>query len=161
MSWVWPEPACRRETDLQSWGSVLAGITWWHLTAGSRETDVTQAYFQISAFSKIFHLKPAYLCEVVMLTLRSPSRACMSGGMLLFTQSCPAFCNPMIPCPSLSPGACSNSRPLSRWCHLTTLSSVTPSSCLQSFPASGSFPMSRLFPSAKVLELQLQHQSFQ
>ena len=53
-----------------------------------------------------------------------------------------------LPCPSLSPGARSNSCPLSRWCHPTLSSSVVPfSSCLQSFPASGSFPMSWLFAS--------------
>ena len=53
-----------------------------------------------------------------------------------------------LPCPSLSPRACSNSRPLNRWCHPTILSSVVPfSSCLQSFPASGSFPMSQFFTS--------------
>ena len=41
-------------------------------------------------------------------------------------------------CPSPSPGACSNSCPLSQWCHPTTSSSVIPfSSCLQSFPTSG------------------------
>ena len=51
-------------------------------------------------------------------------------------------------CPSLSPRACSNSCPLSRWCHPTISSSVVPfSSCLQSFPASGSFPMSQFFAS--------------
>ena len=49
-------------------------------------------------------------------------------------------------CLSLCPGVCSNSRPLSRWCH-PTISSVTSSSCLQSFTASGSLPMSQLFPS--------------
>ena len=50
------------------------------------------------------------------------------------------------PCPSPTPGAYSNSHPLSLWCHPTISSSVIPfSSCLQSFPASGSFPMSRLF----------------
>ena len=44
------------------------------------------------------------------------------------------------PCPSPATGACSNSCPLSRWCHPTISSSVVPfSSCLQSFPASGSF----------------------
>ena len=54
----------------------------------------------------------------------------------------------MLFCPSLSLGVCSNSHPLSRWCHPTISSSVVPfSSCLQSFPASGSFPMSCLFPS--------------
>ena len=53
-----------------------------------------------------------------------------------------------LPCPSPTPGACSNSCPLSRWCHPTISSSVVPfSSCPQSFPASGSFPMSQLFPS--------------
>ena len=51
-----------------------------------------------------------------------------------------------LPCPSLSPGACSNSCPLSWWCHPTISSSVVPfSSCLQYFPASGSFLMSWLF----------------
>ena len=44
------------------------------------------------------------------------------------------------PCPLSTPGVYSNSRPLSRWCHPTISSSVIPfSSCLQSFPASGSF----------------------
>ena len=41
------------------------------------------------------------------------------------------------------PGACSNSYTLSWWCHPTISSSVIPFSCLQSFPASGSFPMSQ------------------
>ena len=51
-------------------------------------------------------------------------------------------------CPSLSPRACSDSCPLSRWCHLTISSSAAPfSSCLQSFPASGFFPINWLFAS--------------
>ena len=52
-----------------------------------------------------------------------------------------------IPCPSLFPGICTNSCPLSRLCHPTISSSVALFSCPQSFPASGSFPMSRLFAS--------------
>ena len=52
------------------------------------------------------------------------------------------------PCPSSTPGVYPNSCPLSRWCHRTILSSVIPfPSCLQTFPASGSFPMSRFFAS--------------
>ena len=52
------------------------------------------------------------------------------------------------PCPSPSPRACSNSRPLSRWCHPTISSFVIPfSSHLQYFPASGSFQMSQFFKS--------------
>ena len=69
--------------------------------------------------------------------------------------------------PSLSPGVWSDSCPLSRWSHPTISSSVaTFSSCPQSFPASGSFPMSRLFapggqsmgasPSASVFPVNIQ-----
>ena len=51
-------------------------------------------------------------------------------------------------CPTISPGVCSNSCPLGRWCHPTISSPVVPfSSCPQSFSASGSFPMCRLFAS--------------
>ena len=52
-----------------------------------------------------------------------------------------------LPCPSPSPGAFSNSCPLSQWCHPTISSSVIPFSCLQSFPASVSFLTSQLFSS--------------
>ena len=53
-----------------------------------------------------------------------------------------------LPCPSPTPRACSNSGPLSRWCHPAISSSVDSFSfCPQSFPASGSFPMSRIFAS--------------
>ena len=52
------------------------------------------------------------------------------------------------PCPSPTSGVPTNPCPLSRWCHPAISSSVVPfSSCLQSFPASGSFPMSQLFAS--------------
>ena len=66
-------------------------------------------------------------------------------------QLCPTLCDPMDcstpgPCPSPTHGIHSNSHPLSRWCHPAISSSVVPlSSCLQSLPASGSFPMSQLF----------------
>ena len=68
-------------------------------------------------------------------------------------QSCPTLRphglqHARLPCPSPIPGACSNSCPSSWWCHPTISSSVIPfSSCLQPFPASGSFPMSQFFTS--------------
>ena len=67
------------------------------------------------------------------------------------------------PCPSWTPGIHSNSYPLSRWYHPAISSSVVPfSSCPQSLSASESFPMSQFFAwGGKVLEFQLQHQSFQ
>ena len=72
------------------------------------------------------------------------------------------------PCPSPIPGACSNSCPLSQWCHPTISSSVIHfSACLLSFPASGSFPGSQFFTlggqrtavsaSASVLPINIQN----
>ena len=75
--------------------------------------------------------------------------------LLLFSRSVVSDClwphglqHARLPCPSTTPGACSNSCPLSWWCHPIIPSSVTPFfSCPQSFPASGSFPLSWLFAS--------------
>ena len=69
------------------------------------------------------------------------------------TQSCPTLRPHELqrarpPCPSPTPGVYPNSCPLSLWCHPTISSSVVPfSSCLQSFPTSGSFQMNQLFVS--------------
>ena len=68
-------------------------------------------------------------------------------------QSCPTLWphgvqQASLPCPSLSPGVCSNSCLSSHWWHPTISSSVVPfSSCPQSFPESWSFPMSQFFTS--------------
>ena len=80
--------------------------------------------------------------------------SCDVFGFLSVQFSCSVMSNSLwprglqharLPCPSPSPGACSNSCPLSRWCHPTISSSTIPfSSCPQSFPASGSFQMSQL-----------------
>ena len=75
--------------------------------------------------------------------------------LLLFSRSVVSNClqphglqHTRLPLTSLSPGVCSNSCPMSQWCHPIISSSVAYfSSCLQSFPASGSSPMSRLFAS--------------
>ena len=87
------------------------------------------------------------------------------------TQSCPTLCDPIdcsmpgFPVHHPTPGACLNSCPLNWWCHPTISSPITPfSSCLQSFPASGSFPMNQFFPaggqstraSASVLPMNIQ-----
>ena len=89
--------------------------------------------------------------------LRSP--ICLLAGVvavLFFT--CSVVSNSLllcglqhikISCPSLSPWVCSNSCPLHQWYHGTISSSAAPfSSCLQSFPASGSFPRSQFFTSS-------------
>ena len=53
-----------------------------------------------------------------------------------------------LPCPSPTPRVCSNTCSLSQWCHPIISSSVIPFSCLQSFPASGFFPISWFFASS-------------
>ena len=96
------------------------------------------------------------------------------GIMSLLSFSCSVMSEPLQPhglqhtrysCPSPSPRACSNSRPLSQWCHPTISSSVVPSSsCFLRFPALRSFPMSRsshqvdksITASASVLSMNIQ-----
>ena len=101
-------------------------------------------------------------------TISSDKDFYLSIGPLCSVQfSCSVMSNSLRPrglqharpsCPSPTPRVYSNSCPLRWWCHPAIWSSVIAfSSYLQSFPASGSFPMSQ----TKVLEFQLQHQSFQ
>ena len=102
------------------------------------------------------NLKASLFYVLFSLQLLLQSSATTVGmGYLLFSHSAMSdslrphgLQQTRLPCPSPSPGACSNSCPLSWWCHSTILSSVVPfSSCLQSFPASGSFSVSQLFTS--------------
>ena len=92
----------------------------------------------------------AFLLHPSTLHLPFPLPCCCCS----VAQSCPTLCrhhglqHAKFPCSSSSPGACSNSCPLSQRYHPTISSSVIPfSSCLLSFPASGSFPMSWPFAS--------------
>ena len=104
------------------------------------------------------------------LTLRSK----LVTVVLLFLFNCPVGSDSLLPhglqhgrlpCPLPTSGACSNSCPSSWWCHPTISSSVVLfSSCLQSFPASRSFPMSWLFASGGQsigASAPIQYQSFQ
>ena len=96
-----------------------------------------------------------YMTQIVIMLYEDPNKVtefliCMSCSV---AKLCPTLKrhelqNSRLPCPSLSPWVCSNSCPLSQWCYPTISSSLVPfSSCLQSFPASGSFPMSQHFVS--------------
>ena len=91
--------------------------------------------------------------ELAFSNLWKPDPPCLSGflpyGLFRGRVSCVGSQqNARPPCPSPTPGVYSKSCPFSQWCHPTISSSVIPfSSHLQSFPASGSFPKSRFFPS--------------
>ena len=84
----------------------------------------------------------AYWQEVIQFSSVQFSRSVISDSLHLH-----GLQHARRPCPSPTPGIYSDSCPLSRWCHPTILFFVIPFSCLQSFPASGSFQMSQLFAS--------------
>ena len=99
----------------------------------------------LAEFDESWHLNCNVSSELWMRCI-SPFFCCS------VTKSCLTLWDPMehakTPCPSSSPWVCSNSCPLSQWCHPTISSSVVPfSSCLPSFPASGSFQMRQFFTS--------------
>ena len=141
----------------------------WSLLTDVLERENTKPWWPITTlwgkkWSRIL------FCRCLVLVKKNFKGRVLMWLFLLYSvvHSCPTLCNPMdssttgFPDLHQSPGACSNSRPLSQWFHPTILSSVVPFSCLQSFPASGSFPMKcSSHQVAKVLEFQLQHQSFQ
>ena len=90
------------------------------------------------------------ICKIGILGITSPicECSCCSVAKSCLTLRPHELQHIRFPYPSVTPGTCSNSCPLSQWCHPDISSSFTPfSSCPQSFPPSGSFPMSRLFTS--------------
>ena len=99
---------------------MLLQMPWLHSFYRLRKYSIVYVYHIFFQFSSV------HFCHSVM------SNSLQPCGMQ----------HASLPHPSLTTGACSNSRPLSWWCHPTILSSVIPfSSHLQSFPALGSFPM--------------------
>ena len=87
-------------------------------------------------------------CKILNMTLLAWVVVPLLSRVWLFAAHGLQHASAVLPCPSPPPGACSNSYPLSQWCHSTTSSSVVPfSSCLQSCPASGSCLISWLFVS--------------
>ena len=135
-TWVqslgWEDPL---EEEVATLSSILAWrIPWTEepgglRSVGHKESDRTEWH------KKMFH-------GCLIFPVSSFSRSVMSDSLQPH-----GLQHSMFLCPSSSPGACSNSCPLSWWCHPAISSSVVPFPCLQSFPASGSFPVSQLFAS--------------
>ena len=135
---------------------VLSGLTWVRWLGDKKKAWLCQYFTSLTLVT----LTEEFLKIMILLQYSSVqfSHSVVSDS---FRPHEPQHSSP--PCLSPTPGVHPNPCPLSRWCHPTISSSVIPlSSCPQSFPASGSFQMSQFFASgAKVLEFQLQHQSFQ
>ena len=107
--------------------SILAWKIPWMSPWGRKEWETTEQLYFMTAFN--------FCC-------------CCSITKSCLTLQPDGWQQARFPCPSLSPAVCSNSCPSSQWCHPNISSSVIPfSSCLQFFPASGSFPMSQFFTS--------------
>ena len=138
---TWKQPRC---PSADEWIGKL-----WYIYTMEYYSAIKKNAFE-SVLMKLMKLEPIIQSEV---SQKEKHQYSISLGQF----SCSVVCNSLRPhesqhtrppCPSPTPGVHSNSCPLSRWCHPAISSSVVPfSSCSQSLPASGSFPMSQLFAS--------------
>ena len=141
--WKLCEPCCQGNGEAEP-GSCPHGltpypigqnlVTWTHLTA--RKAGKCSLYGDIPILS---YKSPMELGKDQFSSVQLFSRVWLWSHGLQHARP---------PCPSPTPRVYPNSCPLSRWCHPTISSSVVPFSCLQSFPASGFFPMSQFFASS-------------
>ena len=128
------------------WGSVLTSLIYMQQPS----THTTTCWRDCFAI-----LHPCLLCWSLTIgmwihfwALCSVDLRCCSVAKTCLTRAIPWAAAGQACLSSLSPGACSNSCPASRWCHPTISSSAAPFSfCFQSFSASGSFPVGQLFAS--------------
>ena len=134
-TWVWVNSGSWWWTGkpgmLQSMGWQRVGLDW--------ATELNWITNWTDDNMKIFNINPIIILK--RMSVSQFSHSFMSNS--LWPQG---LQHSRLPCPSPTPGAYSNSCPWSQWCHPPISSSVVPfSSCPQSLPASGSFPVSQLF----------------
>ena len=119
------------------------GADWWFLSLGQAKTKFLEASFREEVWASAgAGLVAGFRVLGVGVQFSSVAQSCLT--------LCPShgLQQARLPCPSPTLGVYPNPCPSSRWCHSTISSSVVPfSSCLHSFPASGSFPMSQYFAS--------------
>ena len=114
--------------------------------------DLEQHYFELKwgahLYMDFFSRVNATVLHKPWTSVGNPDRVQFSGSVMSDSLQPHGLQHARLPCPSPAPRACSNSWLSCQWCHPTISSSVVPfSSCLQSFPASGSFPKSQFFAS--------------
>ena len=148
---AWKTPQTEEPGRLQSIALQTVGDDWTtslslSLYYGFHRLGTDFYFSWTSAYT--WHTEPLYKVGQCLLMTYTFSSAQLSS-----VQSCPTLRlsesqSTRPPCPSPTPEVYSNSCPSSRWCHPAISSSAVPfSSCPQSLPASGSFPMSQLSPS--------------
>ena len=152
--WLFVTMDCRQPGSSVC-GILQARILEWVIIPFSRESFRLRSWTQISHIASIFFTiwanKEARWHKYSPFSPWGGKAVSQGVQFSSVTQSClnlqpHGLQHTRLPCPSPTPGACSNSSPLSWWCHATISSSVTHfSSCLQSFPALGSFAMSHFF----------------
>ena len=104
---------------------------------GAKISDTRELHINCTSYPLLVSAREIDFCLVSVQFSRSVVSNCLWPHGLQHSRP---------PCPSPTSRACSNSCPLSQWCHPTISSSVIPFfSCLQSYPASGSFPVSQFF----------------
>ena len=121
-------------------------VFFWQIFKIDQSFDVKRALCHLLALKWLVLITHYNLCS--LLTFLVPSFYSVQFSHSIMSNSLwpHGLQHTRLPCPLPTPGACSNSRPLSQWCHPTISSSVVPfPSCLQSFPASGSLQMSQCF----------------
>ena len=134
---------------MRDWGqpperaSLRKIASWkWDLWYCKKKEEIQLLYIYIYIYIYIY-VKPLQFLDFLNILLLLFSHSVMSDSLWSH-----GLQHARLPCPSTSPGANSNSCPLSQWCHPAILTSVIHfSSCLQCFPPSASFPMCWLFAS--------------
>ena len=155
-TWVqsldWEDPM---EKGKATHSSILAWRVPWTVS-GHKESDTTERIYLDIDILQLTYSQTNYLlvnsvwgsafqvnAKLCRTTVQFSSVQLLSRVRLFAT---PWIADARPPCPSQTPGVYPNSCPSSRWCHPAISSSVIPfSSCPQSLPASGSFPMNQLF----------------
>ena len=151
--YLWSSAFCKREMREQQWGLTSRTETDGAASIRKYLSNVLSHIVICTQDRQLYWLSTANVYQ-----FGSVAQSCLTLWLHGLQHA-------RFPCPSPTPGACSNSCPSSQWYHPTISSSVIPfSSCLQSFPASGSFQMSQFYisggqsigASASVLPMNIQ-----
>ena len=132
--------------------TTLMSLCGYYKTVSGCTFRILCVSFQRESVSALYHLVFTYW-TTIFITIHNFEKKVNTQGRRLLLFIANSFWprglqHAKLTCPSLSPWVCSNPCPSSQWCHPTISSSVAPfSSCLQSFPALGYFPMSQFFAS--------------